>query len=171
MRLGTLVGRLRRRLLHIVGSLPLLLDASAFRRRFKSGIAETSTPWTIDEIDACFIVRDKNGQALALSGEPAHQGRGEARRLAVNFAKLPRLVAPRAAWPIAAVRRLISDFRPKERAKLRGSAKPQRPSANCDGSCSTRPCRRMSKVPSEGLPATPSGATNMRTYSELELEH
>ena len=58
----------------------------------------------------------------------------------------PRLVAPRAAWPIAAVRRLIDDFRPKERAKLRGSTKPQRPSANCNGSWLTHPCRRTSKA-------------------------
>lgn len=65
MRLRTLVGRLGRKLLHIVGSLPLLLDPSAFRRRFKSGIAETSAPWTIDEDNACFIVRDKTGQASA----------------------------------------------------------------------------------------------------------
>ena len=34
----------------------------------------------------------------------------------------------------------------EERAKLRGSAKPQRPSANCDGSWLTHPCRRTSRL-------------------------
>ena len=77
----------------------------------------------------------------------------------------------RAAGSGGAAWRVMSDFRPKERAKLRGSSKPQRPSANCDGSWLTHPCRRSSEVPSEGLPATPSSAANMRIYSELELEH
>ena len=59
-------------------------------------------PWTVGEAtDACFIVRDKNGQALAyfyFEEEPGRRSaaklltRAEARRLAVNFAKLPELV-------------------------------------------------------------------------------
>jgi hypothetical protein len=55
-------------------------------------------PWTTDETDACFIVRDKNGQALAyvyFEEEPGRRAaaglltRDEARRIAPNIAKLP----------------------------------------------------------------------------------
>ena len=58
-------------------------------------------PWTIDEAnDACFIVRDNNRQALGyfyVEEEPGRRSaaklrtRDEARRLAVNFAKLLRV--------------------------------------------------------------------------------
>jgi hypothetical protein len=54
-------------------------------------------PWSAEETDACFIVRDANGQALAyvyFKEEPGRRAaanlltRDEARRMAVNFAKL-----------------------------------------------------------------------------------
>ena len=59
-------------------------------------------PLTIDEMnDACFIVRDKNGQQLGYFYFEEESGRhtaaslltkDEARRLAVSFAKLPELL-------------------------------------------------------------------------------
>jgi hypothetical protein len=59
-------------------------------------------PWTLDEAnDACFIVRDGTGQAIGyfhFEEEPGRRSaaklltRHEARRLAVNFAKLPELL-------------------------------------------------------------------------------
>jgi hypothetical protein len=58
-------------------------------------------PWTVDERDACFIGRDHNGQALAdvyFEDEPGRRTaanlltRDEARRMALNMAKLPELL-------------------------------------------------------------------------------
>jgi hypothetical protein len=55
-------------------------------------------PWSIDELEACFVVRDHDGQRLAyvyFEDEPGRRSapkvleRNEARRIAVNIAKLP----------------------------------------------------------------------------------
>jgi hypothetical protein len=57
--------------------------------------------WSVEETDACFIVRDANGQALAyvyFEEEPGRRSaahlltRDEARRIAANIAKLPGLL-------------------------------------------------------------------------------
>jgi hypothetical protein len=56
-------------------------------------------PWTAEETEACFIVRDHNGQAIAYVYFEEESGRRaaakpltreEARRIAANIAKLPK---------------------------------------------------------------------------------
>ena len=57
-------------------------------------------PWSVEEQEACFVVRDHGGQALAyvyFEEEPGRRSaakllsKDEARRIAANIAKLPKL--------------------------------------------------------------------------------
>ena len=74
------------------------------RPRINNNGPAASAAWSIEELDACFIVRDANGQALSYvyyENEPGRRSvakllsRDEARRIASNIAKLPKLLTRR----------------------------------------------------------------------------
>ena len=74
---------------------PVVHSAAAEVRRF-------APPWSAEETEACFIVRNDNGQALAyvyFEEEPGRRSaahlltRDEARRIAADVAKLPELLS------------------------------------------------------------------------------
>ena len=66
-----------------------------------SSCSSFPTPWSVEEADGCFIVRDNNGQALIHIHFHDERDRGsasklftraEAEHIAANFAKLPELL-------------------------------------------------------------------------------
>jgi hypothetical protein len=73
--------------------------------------ADDPPPLTVEELDACFVVRDANGQALAYvyyEDEPGRRSaakllsKDEARRIAASIAKLVVVWNSRRARPVAA---------------------------------------------------------------------
>src|SRR5215831_4694331 len=66
-------------------------------------------PWSVEEQDACYVVRDHDGQQLAYvyyENEPGRRSaaklltKDEARRIAANIAKLPRSSVPRSSCTV-----------------------------------------------------------------------
>ena len=81
-------------------------------------------PWTVEEQDACFVVIDRSGQKLAyvyFEEEPGRRSaaklltKDEARRIAVNMAKLP--LSP-SRWRCSDVNFVLRSVRREARREL-----------------------------------------------------
>jgi hypothetical protein len=88
---------------HVARSVRILSAARAWQTALSPAMPDRRfpPPWTIEERQACFIVKDGNGQALAyvyFEEEPGRRAaenlmsHDEAGALAVNIAKLPELL-------------------------------------------------------------------------------
>jgi len=77
-------------------------------------------PWTVEELDACFVVRDHNGQKLAyvyFEDEPGRRSvakmltKDEAQRIAANIAKLADMttVFGDGLWVLSAIKQRQSN--------------------------------------------------------------
>src|SRR5215469_12234000 len=84
-----------------------LLSAGCSLAPMPSSPRRFPPPWTVEELDACFVVIDSAEQKLAYVYFEEESGRrsaakllskDEARRLAVNFARLPELLRSQPYW-------------------------------------------------------------------------
>jgi hypothetical protein len=78
-------------------------------------------PWSVEDLDACFVVKDSGGQKVAyvyFEDEPGRRSaakmmtKDEARRIAVNIAGSDGPALP-AAWTVEELERLLSCARPQ----------------------------------------------------------
>jgi hypothetical protein len=103
-------------------------------------------PWSVDELEECFVVHDSNGQALGyfyFDDDPYRRPvnkrltNDEARRMAVNFAKLPEFRRLGKGYLKGSVNSRRAPMSPPEMSRLRlcagGLGLPIRTRALCRG--------------------------------------